>query len=628
AAALSGRAPVLPPPPGQYRDYARRRRHSTPDDRDRDRPGDGEPADAFWVRYLDGAPSTVLPLDRPRPAKRTFAGDCVRFRLDTELVARLRELAAGRSTTLFVVLLAVLGDLLGRHGGQEDVVIATPVVDRPERRFEEMIGYFLNTVAIRCDLSGEPGLGALVDRVRDSTLAALAHASTPFEEVVRAVGASRGGTSSPVYQVMFALQTGQSSRPFLSGNEVEEIPYDPPTAKHDLTIMIDEDADGLLGRLEYSTDVIDRETACLLADHLVSLARAVVTDPTRPMAAIPLATEAERTRLGEREDALCLRIVDAKGGRVPLGVLGRLVLDDGVSPGRQLARRARWRPRGGIEVLDDTPTRPGPNGLGTPRPPADHVRPDAPATPATSALVAAVWADVIGRSPEGDEDFFALGGTSMTLMQVNWELRRRAGVEVPIAELLAAPTVSGMAGTVTQHQARTGREDHTSRWTRAELPLRGPGHLFNVAALSPTLMWAAGVRETPGSSEGTRSLVLRWNGDGWHEVPHPELEKVFGIAVAPSGAVWLSGRRGLLCFDGTHFRRVEGDAPQYDCASITRIGDGLWTMVRPDDTPGAQTYVAAGGEDGRPSSAGRGTGRPGQPWRTSGRAKCPTSSSR
>ncbi|WP_217241578.1 condensation domain-containing protein [Streptomyces sp. AC555_RSS877] len=596
-AAVSDREPELPPQPGQYRDYARRRRQSATDDRER--PGDGEPADQFWVRYLDGAPSTVLPLDRPRPAKRTFAGDCVRFRLDTELVARLRDLASGRATTLFVVLLAVLGDLLGRHGGQEDVVIATPVVDRPERRFEKMIGYFLNTVAIRCDLSGGPGFGALVDRVRDSTRAALAHASTPFEEVVRAVGASRGGTHSPVYQVMFALQTGQPSRPFLSGNEVEEIPYDPPTAKHDLTIMLDEDGDGLLGRLEYSTDVLDRETACLLADHLVTLAHALVADPSRPLAAIPLATDVERTRLAEREDALSLRIVDSEGARVPLGVVGRLVLDDGVSPGRQLARHARWRPRGGVEVLDDPPTQPGPNAFRAPGTSAAHAGPDAPATPATSTLVAAIWADVIGRTPAGDEDFFALGGTSMALMQVNWELRRRAGVEVPIAELLAVPTVSGMAGTVAQHQERTGREGHTSRWTRTELPLRGPGHLFNVAALSPTQMWAAGVRETPGSAEGTRSVVLRWNGDSWHEVPHPELEKVFGVAVAPSGAVWLSGRRGLLCFEGTRFRRVGGDAPQYDCASITRIGDGLWTMVRPDDTPGAQTYVAAGGEDGR-----------------------------
>jgi hypothetical protein len=594
-AAVWSREPELPPQRGQYRDYARRRR---PANGDRRRLVGGERADRFWVDYLGDAPSTVLPLDRPRPPKRTFAGACVRFRLDTALVARLRDLADGHGTTLFVVLLAVLGDLLGRHGGQEDVVIATPVVDRPERRFEEMIGYFLNTVAIRCDLSGGPEFGELVDRVRDSTLDALAHASTPFEEVVRAVGATRGGTSSPVYQVMFALQTGQRSLPRLSGNEVEEIPYDPPTARHDLTFMLDEDEGGLLGRLEYSTDVLDRESACLLAEHLVTLARAVAADPSRPVATIPLATDVERTWVAEREDALSLRIVDAEGVRVPPGVVGRLVLDDGVSPGRQLARRARWRPRGGLEVFDDAPTPPGRTGVDAAGPSSAHARPDAPATPATSALVAAIWADVIGRPPAGDEDFFALGGTSMALMQVNWELRHRAGVEVPIAELLASPTVSGMAGIVAQHQERAGHRRQTSRWTRTELPLRGPGHLFNVAAVSPAQMWAAGVRETPGSAEGTRSVVLRWDGDSWHEVPHPELEKVFGVAVAPSGAVWLSGRRGLLRLDGTEFRRVGGDAPQYDCASVTRIGDELWTIVRPDDTPGAQTYVAAGGEDG------------------------------
>lgn len=560
-AALSGREPEPPRQQAQYRDYARRQRESA--SVARNRPGGG-PAARFWTRYLDGAPSAVLPLDRPRPARRTFAGDCVRFRLDAGLIARLRALASGHGTTLFVVLLAVLADLLGRHGGTDDVVVATPVVDRPEPRFEKTIGYFLNTVAIRCDRSGEPGFGALVDRVRDSALEALAHATTPFGEVVRAVGAPRAGTSSPLYQVMFALRTGPLGRLRLSGNEVEEIPYDPPTAKHDLTIMLDEDAEGLLGRLEYSTEVLDRESACLLAEHLVTLAGTVSVDPSQPAAAIPLATDAERRWVAERADALRLSIVDDEGTLVPPGVVGR--------PGQT-----------GTRALGSTPA----------SSPADG-----PLTPDTAALVSEIWADVIGRCPASDENFFALGGTSMALMQVNWELRRRAGVEVPVIELLADPTVSGMVGLVAQRQERARREAQESRWARAELPLRGPGHLFNVAVVSRTQMWAAGIRETPGRAEGTRSVVLRWDGDSWHGVAHPELEKVFGIAVAPSGAVWLSGRRGLLRFDGAQFRRVEGGAPRYDCASVTRIGDEIWTIVRPDDTPGAQTYVAAGGENG------------------------------
>ncbi len=591
AAAASGREPVLPTQLGQYRDYARHQWQSVGERRKRST--DDEAADRFWVRYLDGAPSTALPLDRPRPARRTFTGDCVRFRLDAGLVARLREMAAGHETTLFVVLLAVLGSVLGRHGGQEDIVVATPVVDRPERRFEGMIGYFLNTVVIRCDLSGGRGFGALVERVRDSALDALAHADTPFEQVVRAVGVERSGTSNPVYQVMFALQTGRRSRPRLAGNEVEEIPYDPPTAKHDLTIMLDEDEDGLLGRLEYSTAVFDRESVRLLAEHLVALAAAVAADPSRPVAAIPLASDAERAWIAEREGALRLRVVDAEGAPVPPGVIGRLVLDDGVSPERQLARRARWRPRGGVEVLDETPAQPDPVRFEAAVPSAHG-----PATQSASALVAAVWAEVLGRHPVADDDFFALGGTSMALMEVHWQLRSRAGVEVPIAELLDDPTVGSMARLVAQHQERTEHGGPAARWTRAELPLRGPGHLWNVAAISTTRMWAAGVREIPGSAGDTRSVVLRWDGDGWHEMPHPELEKVFGVAVAPSGAVWFSGRRGLLRFDGERFHRVAGGAPRYDCASVMRIGDELWTVVRPDDTPGAPTYVAAGGEDG------------------------------
>ncbi len=591
-AAASGRDPELRPQPGQYRDYARYQRLLADDHRKR--PARGERADAFWARYLNGAPAIALPLDRPRPARRSFVGDCVRFQIDTGLVARLRELAASRGTTLFVVLLAVLGELLGRHGGQDDVVIATPIVDRPEQRFEGMIGYFLNTVAIRCDLSGGPGFVALLDRVRDSTVDALAHASTPFEQVVRAVGAPRGGTGNPVYQVMFALQTGSRSRPHLAGNEVEEIPYDPPTAKHDLTFMLDEDEAGLLGRLEFSTEVLDRESACLLADHLVALAEAVAADPSRPVATIPLSSDAERAWVADREDNLRLRIIDDAGTRVPPGVIGRLVLDDGEAPERQLAGRARWRPSGGVEVLDDAPEQPGRVGI---EPPDRSAAPEL-TTASASGLVAAVWAEVLGRHPAGHEDFFALGGTSMALMEVHWQVRRRVGVEVPIAELMADPTLDGMARIVARHQERNTREEPATTWTRAELPLRGSGHLWNVAALSPNRIWAAGVREMPGSAKGTQSVILRWEDDGWQEMPHPELEKVFGIAHAPSGGLWLSGRRGLLRFDGTQFHRVAGDAPRYDCASVTRIGDELWTIVRPDDTPGAQTYVAAGSEGG------------------------------
>lgn len=592
---MSGREPELPPQPGSYRDYARYQRKSA--SVHRKGPADGESADRFWARYLDGAPSIVLPLDRPRPAICTFAGDCVRFRLDSELVSGLRDLAIDHGTTLFVVILAAISGLLGRHGGHEDVVVATPIVDRPERRFEEMIGYFLNTVAIRCDLSGDPGFGALVDRVRDSTLDAVAHASTPFEQVVRFVGAPRGGTSNPIYQVMFALQTGQRGRPRLSGNEVEEIPYDPPTAKHDLTIMLDEDEGGLLGRVEYSTEVLDRESARLVAEHLVTLVDAVAADPSRPVATIPLATDVERARIAEREDALRLRIIDHDGTPVPPGVVGHLVLDDGVSTNQQLARRVRWLPGGGVEVLDDIPMQAGRAGFEPPGPLPIHEPKGEPAAPATSALVATIWADVLGRAPAGEEDFFALGGTSMAMMEVHWELRCRTGVEVPIADLLAYPTVSNMARLVAQRQERARPEEQAPRWLRMELPLRGPGHLWNVAAVSTTQMWAAGVRELPGRAEGSRSVVLRWDGDSWHQMPHPELGTVFGIVVAPSGAVWLSGRRGLLNFDGAQFRRVGGDAPRCDCASITRIGDELWTIVRPDETPGAKTYVAAGGED-------------------------------
>ncbi len=281
-------AAPLPPLPVQYADYALWQQSWL----------QGEPLEqqlAFWRRQLQGAPPVLdLPTDRPRPALQSFRGIRVPFVLSAGLLERLRGLAQRESTTLFMVLLAGLEALLFRLTGQEDFCVGAPVAGRTRLETEPLIGLFVNTLAHRADLSGEPLLDTLLARVRETALAAQAHQEVPFEKLVEALQPERNLSHSPLFQVMLAFQNASWQTGELPGLSLRPLELDSPTAKLDLNLILDEIGDGVWGGLEVDTALFDRTTALRLLAQLRTLLDRIAADPRCPVGELPLLPAAER----------------------------------------------------------------------------------------------------------------------------------------------------------------------------------------------------------------------------------------------------------------------------------------------------------------------------------------------
>ncbi|WP_055569417.1 non-ribosomal peptide synthetase, partial [Streptomyces atriruber] len=215
---------------------------------------------AYWKKALDGdLPVLALPTDRPRPAVMTSNGRALFRTLDHELSARLREFSRTRRSTLFMTLLAGYAAALHRVTGQDDLVIGTPMSDRtPE--YEDVVGFFVNTLALRLDLSGAPDFGTLLDRVRGVALDAYDHADVPFEAVVRELAPPRALDRTPVFQTLAEFETGDPFRFDLPGVRATPLDSGPDKALTDLSVYFTDLPDGIRCHLEYHTDLFDEAT--------------------------------------------------------------------------------------------------------------------------------------------------------------------------------------------------------------------------------------------------------------------------------------------------------------------------------------------------------------------------------
>jgi amino acid adenylation domain-containing protein len=283
----------LPELPTQYADYAlwQRRRLS------------GEVLERqvdFWRAQLDGAPALLeLPTDRPRPAVQGSAGATLTLRLPAELAAGLRALAQREEATLFMVMLAAFQALLARYSGQSDVVVGSPVAGRTRKEVEGLVGLFVNTLALRTDLSGDPTFRGLVAQVRDRTLGAYEHQEVPFEKVVEALGTERSLAYAPVFQTVFALQNAPGGGGAPGGVRFEGLAREDgeATAKFDLALHAVERAQGIRLELIYRTELFDAETAQRLLEHYRALLQQAVAHPERRLSALELLDEEERSAL-------------------------------------------------------------------------------------------------------------------------------------------------------------------------------------------------------------------------------------------------------------------------------------------------------------------------------------------
>ena len=268
----------------------------------------------YWGRQLRGAPAEVaLPADRLRPAHKSYRGASVPVELPAALVRQLRELAATEGATLFMVLAAAFDVLLFRLSGSEDIVIGTPVANRPLAELEPLIGFFLNTLVLRADLSGDPTFTELVRRVTTMCLQAYEHQGVPFERVVEELRPERSLSRTPLFQVMFAYQNVPLPAHTGGPVQIEPIMAGSTTAKFDLTLNLFEDGDRIWGRLEYSTDLFDQDRARGMVGYLHRLLRGLAADPERRIGELPLLGEQESRHQVERGCGPVLELPAAAG---------------------------------------------------------------------------------------------------------------------------------------------------------------------------------------------------------------------------------------------------------------------------------------------------------------------------
>ncbi len=242
----------------------------------------------YWRRTLSGAPRLELPTDRPRPRRQSSHGARLVTWLPGPVVASLERFTREREATPFMALLAVLAGLLGRWSGQQDVTLGTPVAGRLQAESEGLIGCFLNTLAIRTDLSGSPGLGELVRRTRLSSLAAFSHQQMPFERLLEALRPERDPSRTPLFQVMLNVLNLPPAPLELAGLRLEELPPARVEAKLDLTLYVEAEAERLRLAWVYNTDLFERARIAELARQFEVLLSAALGEPARPLRSFSL----------------------------------------------------------------------------------------------------------------------------------------------------------------------------------------------------------------------------------------------------------------------------------------------------------------------------------------------------
>lgn len=288
---LDAGSPALPELTIQYADFAQWQRQWLQGDVF-DRQLD------YWRRTLAGAPATLdLPADYLRPVRQTSAGAQQSLRVTKELGDGLRRLSRNENATLFMTLLACFQALLFCYSGQEDLVIGSPTAGRTMLETEWLIGAFVNTLALRGNLAGNPSFRESLARVRETVLGAFAHQDLPFEKLVAELNPERNVNRSPVFQVMFALQNTPKPNLAVSGLTLTPIELESATAKFDLTLEVQEQPDGLFVSFEYNTDLYAPETVERMLAHYRNLLATVVTDPTQRVAELTLLSESERNQL-------------------------------------------------------------------------------------------------------------------------------------------------------------------------------------------------------------------------------------------------------------------------------------------------------------------------------------------
>ncbi|HYO56779.1 condensation domain-containing protein, partial [Archangium sp.] len=282
AAYEAGGVPSLPELALQYADYAVWQRQWL----------QGEVLEAqlsYWKKTLAGAPQALeLPTDRPRPQVQTFHGAQVKVQLPLALSQEVRALSQREGATLFMTLLAALQALLARYSGQRDIVVGTPIAGRNRQEVEGLIGFFVNTLALRVDVQDALSFKELLAQVREACLGAYAHQELPFEKLVDALQLERDLSRTPLFQVLFLLENEPASTVECGGLSLKPLEVESVTAKFDLSVGLRETGQGLLSVWQYNTELFNRETVARMAGHFQKLLEGWVARPEQRVEEVQL----------------------------------------------------------------------------------------------------------------------------------------------------------------------------------------------------------------------------------------------------------------------------------------------------------------------------------------------------
>lgn len=287
----AGRPSPLPELPIQYADYSLWQR-------DQMESGVLEQQLSYWKQQLAGVSTLELPTDRPRPTHQSQNGSTIPLAISADLTKRLKKLGKTQGASLFMVLLAVFYTLLYRDSGQEDIAVGSPIAGRPNADTQGLIGFFINTLVLRADLSGGPSFVELLRRVREITLKAYEHQDVPFRQLVEELAPERELSHTPLFQVMITLQNVPQLELKLGSANVELFNIDTRTAKFDLLLNLSEDSAGdLQSSLEYDADLFDGRSITRMISRYRMLLEGVVARPEQSIDLLPLLSATDRHQI-------------------------------------------------------------------------------------------------------------------------------------------------------------------------------------------------------------------------------------------------------------------------------------------------------------------------------------------